>query len=453
MAASEAVPAGTKASGAGPQANGFKGNAGTINADAPLEADLLRCVHCGLCLNACPTYRELRVEMDSPRGRVYQMVQVHKGAPITDSYREHIDLCLACRGCESACPSGVEYGRLVEAARADIEQHTRRPFATRLLRSFIFERLLPSRAMLTLAGAGMYLYQASGMQKVVRGSGLLKLMGKLGEVEGLAPHIETPFFYRHMGRVFPAQAERKYRVALLSGCIANISFARLNEATVRVLQANGCEVTIAGGQTCCGALHVHAGLREPARRLARRNIDALLDGDFDAIITNAAGCGSTLKEYDDLLEHDPEYAERARRFVARMKDVNEFLASIELNPRMGEVRATVTYQDSCHLCHGQKIRSAPRQLLAQVPGLTLKEMRLSDLCCGSAGIYNVVHTDMSMKLLSNKMQSVNATGATRIVTANPGCMLQLRAGVERHGHGQTVSHAVEILDEAYRAAK
>jgi glycolate oxidase iron-sulfur subunit len=453
MAASETVPAGAKASGAGPQANGFKGHAGTINVDAPQEADLLRCVHCGLCLNACPTYRELRVEMDSPRGRVYQMVQVHKGAPITDSYREHIDLCLACRGCESACPSGVEYGRLVEAARADIEQHTRRPYATRLLRWFVFERLLPSRTMLTLAGAAMYLYQASGMQKVVRSSGMLKLMGTLGEIEPLSPPIETPFFYRHMGRVFPPQGERKYRVALLSGCIANISFARLNEATVRVLQANGCEVTIAGGQTCCGALHVHAGLRDPARRLARRNIDALLDGNFDAIITNAAGCGSTLKEYDDLLEHDPEYAKRARRFVALLKDINEFLASIELNPRMGEVRAAVTYQDSCHLCHGQKIRSAPRQLLAQVPGLTLKEMRLSDLCCGSAGIYNVVHTDMSMKLLSNKMQSVNATGATRIVTANPGCMLQLRAGVERHGHGQTVSHVVEILDEAYRAVK
>jgi glycolate oxidase iron-sulfur subunit len=256
-----------------------------------------------------------------------------------------------------------------------------------------------------------------------------------------------------MGRVFPAQGDRRYRVAFLSGCIANLSFSRLNEATVRVLQANGCEVTIHAGQTCCGALHVHAGLKDPARKLARKNIDALVDGGYGAILTNAGGCGSTLKEYHELLEHDPQYAERAQRFVSLMKDVNEFLASIELNPRMGRVAATVTYQDSCHLAHGQKVRTAPRKLLSQVPGLTLKEMRLSDLCCGSAGIYNVLHTEMSMQLLEKKMAAINATGADRVATANPGCMLQIRAGVAKWGRGQKVSHVVEILDEAYRAAR
>jgi glycolate oxidase iron-sulfur subunit len=417
--------------------------------DAPRQQDLDKCVHCGLCLNACPTYRELGVEMDSPRGRIYQMVQVANGAPITDAYQEHIDLCLACRGCETACPSGVKYGRLIEAARADIEQRTTRPFSSRIARKLVFDYLLPSRVLLRLAGSGLWLYQRSGIQRLVRASGILK---KLAEVESLAPSVEMPFFYRHMGRVFPAQGERRFRVVLLSGCIANICFARLNEATVRVLQANGCEVTIHAGQTCCGALHVHAGLRDRARKLARQNIDALTDAGFDAILTNAGGCGSTLKEYDELLEHDPEYAERARRFVTIMKDVNEFLASIGLNPRMGEVRGVVTYQDSCHLAHGQRVRSAPRELLRQVPGLTLKEMPMSDLCCGSAGIYNVVHTDMALALLEKKMRSVNSTGADRIVTANPGCMLQLRAGVERHGHGQRVSHVVEVLDEAYRSA-
>ncbi len=421
--------------------------------DAPRQADLDKCVHCGLCLNACPTYRELHVEMDSPRGRIYQMVQVAEGAPVTEAYVRHIDLCLACRACETACPSGVEYGRLVEAARAEIEQQVRRPFATRLLRNLIFERLLPSRTNLRLAGAALRFSQASGFQKLTRGL----LPARLREIESLAPAVETPTFFPLMGAVFPAVGERKYRVALLSGCIANLCFARLNEATVRVLQANGCEVTIPQDQTCCGALHVHAGLRDRARRLARHNIDALLDrdglapGGFDAIITNAAGCGSTLKEYDELLERDPEYADRAKRWVALVRDVNEFLAAIELNPRMGEVRATITYQDSCHLAHGQKIRSAPRQLLQRVPGLTVKEMRLSDLCCGSAGIYNVVHTDMAMALLQKKMETVNATHAERIVTANPGCMLQLRAGVDRFGHGQRVSHVVEILDEAYRS--
>lgn len=420
--------------------------------DAPQRIDLDRCVHCGLCLNACPTYRELGVEMDSPRGRIYQMVQVANGAPITGAYQEHIDLCLACRGCETACPSGVKYGRLIEAARADIEQRTTRPLFGRITRKFVFDDLLPSRTLLRLVGAGLWIYQRSGMQRLVRASGVLKVMGKFGEVESLAPSVETPFFYRYMGRVFPAHGVRKYRVALLSGCIANICFARLNEATVRVLQANGCEVTIHDGQTCCGALHVHAGLRDRARVLARQNIDALAEAGFDAILTNAGGCGSTLKEYDELLEHDPAYAARAKIFVGRMKDVNEFLASIDLNLKMGDVREIVTYQDSCHLAHGQGVRSAPRELLRKVPGLTLKEMPMSDLCCGSAGIYNVVHTDMALALLEKKMQSANSTGAGRIAASNPGCILQLRAGVERHGHGQQVSHVVEILDEAYRAA-
>lgn len=417
--------------------------------DAPQQIDLDKCVHCGLCLNACPTYRELGVEMDSPRGRIYQMVQVANGAPITEAYQQHIDLCLACRGCETACPSGVKYGRLIEAARADIEQRTSHTLLASAVRKLVFDWLLPSRTLLRVAGAGLWIHQRSGMQRLLRASGILK--GRLGEVESLAPSVETPFFYRYMGRVFPAQGEQKYRVVLLSGCIANICFARLNEATVRVLQANGCEVTIHNGQTCCGALHVHAGLRDRARKLARKNIDALAEAGYDAILTNAGGCGSTLKEYDELLEHDPAYAARARKFVGLMKDVNEFLAAIGLNPRMGELREVVTYQDSCHLAHGQKVRSAPRELLRQVPGLTLKEMPMSDLCCGSAGIYNVVNTDMALALLEKKMQSANSTKAVRIVTANPGCMLQLRAGVKRHGHGQRVSHVVEVLDEAYRA--
>ncbi len=407
--------------------------------DAPQRADLDKCVHCGLCLNACPTYRELHVEMDSPRGRIYQMVQVSDGAPITDSYIEHIDLCLACRACETACPSGVKYGRLVEAARADIVK--RGPRKSSFIQNFVFERLLPSRTMLKLAGYGMYVTQALRLDKLAA-----ILPGKLRDITPLAPKVEMPFFYRDIGRVFPAKGDQKHRVAFLSGCIANLCFARLNEATVRVLQANGCEVTVPENQTCCGALHAHAGRRDTARRLARQNIEALVDGGYDAIITNAGGCGSTLKEYNELLEDDPA----AQRFSALVKDVNEFLASIELNTNMGEIRATITYQDSCHLAHGQRVRTAPRQLLKKIPGVTFKEMRLSDACCGSAGIYNVLHTDLSMSVLDKKMENVNATKAERIVTANPGCMLQLRAGVARHGHGQQVSHVVELLDEAYR---
>jgi glycolate oxidase iron-sulfur subunit len=388
--------------------------------------------------------------MDSPRGRIYQMVQVQNGAPITESYREHIDLCLACRACESACPSGVQYGRLVEAARAEIEQHTKRSFPARLVRGFVFRHLLQSPTLLRTAGALIYLYEATGVQRLVRSSGLLKLFGRLGQLESLAPPAEPPFFFGQVGRTFPAKGERRYRVAFLAGCIANISFARLNEATVRVLQKNGCEVVVPAGQNCCGALHVHSGLREEARALAKRNVDVIMKEKYDAIITNAAGCGSTLKEYGELLEHDCDYVERAKQFQSLMRDVNEFLASIELNPDMAPLNMTVTYQDSCHLAHGQKVRSQPRKVLKSIPGIQFRELPAAEICCGSAGIYNVLQNEMAMAVLDKKMSNVNLTGAQVIATANPGCMLQLRAGARIHGQGQRVVHVVELLDEAYR---
>jgi glycolate oxidase iron-sulfur subunit len=425
--------------------------------DAPAANDLLACIHCGLCLNACPTYRELGVEMDSPRGRIYQMMQVATGqVSISPSYLEHLNLCLACRGCESACPSGVQYGRLIEAARAEIEAHAAptRPASERLLRNFVYRRLLLSRGWMKLFGALLYLYQASALQAIVRGSGILKLLGKLGRIEHLAPTAEVPFFFDKIGRTFPPTGPRRYRVGLLAGCIANVFSARLNEATVRVLQANGCEVLVPESQTCCGALHVHAGLKDDARALARRNIDAFLplaeDGGLDAIVTNGAGCGSTLKEYEELLHGDPAYAAGAARFTGLMKDITEFLASIELNPAMGRLDAVVTYQDSCHLAHGQKIRQAPRQILKAIPGVQLREMPLADLCCGSAGIYNVVHDDIADSLIARKIPLAAATGATVIATANVGCQLQLKAGIARYGNGQRVVHVVELLDEAYQ---
>ena len=423
-----------------------------IGAVGPRQFDLDRCVHCGLCLNACPTYRELGVEMDSPRGRIYQMVQVASGkAEINEAYLEHIDLCLACRACETACPSGVQYGRLIEAARAEIQATVPQSGLQRFVRKLVFEKLLPSRRNLEFAGGMLHFYQQSGLQKLVRQSGVMKLFGKLADVEKLSPVAESPSFFRFYGKVMPSIGERRHRVALLGGCIANICFASLNEATVRVLQRNGCEVSIPEQQTCCGALHVHSGLRDDARALARKNIDALLPGNYDAIITNAGGCGSTLKEYDELLEHDPAYAAKAREFKSRLKDVNEFLASIELNRELGKLPYTITYQDSCHLGHGQKIKAQPRALLRSIPGLVFKEMPNADICCGSAGIYNVVHNDMAMAVLEKKMSYVNLVDPDVIVTANPGCMLQLRAGAEKHGRNQPVKHVVEVLDEAYRS--
>ncbi len=424
-------------------------DASDIHAPGPRRIDLDRCVHCGLCLNACPTYRDLGLEMDSPRGRVYQMVQVAEGAPLSHSYVEHIGLCLACRGCESACPSGVPYGRMVEDARAALEAQARRGWLVEKLRRWMFIGVLESRAALTILGAAAYLFEASGVKRLLRAFARLKLLGRLGDWIQLAPSAEPPFFFSQIGKTFPAEGRQRRRVAFMAGCIANVAYARLNEATVRVLQKNACEVAIPRGQGCCGALHLHSGLREEARKLARRNIDAVLDGGFDAIVTNAAGCGSALKEYGELLADDPEYAGRARRFSALVRDISEFLVANVLNHEMGWLDATVTYQDSCHLAHGQKIRSAPRELLAAVPGLAFREMPLSDVCCGSAGIYNVVHNEMAMRVLARKMESVNATGAQIVATANPGCILQLQAGVRLHGSGQRVMHVVEILDEAY----
>jgi glycolate oxidase iron-sulfur subunit len=290
------------------------------------------------------------------------------------------------------------------------------------------------------------------MQQLVRRTGLLKSFGRLADLERLTPAAERPFFFDKIGRVFPPEGRRRYRVAFLAGCIANVSFARLNEATIRVLQKNGCEVTVSAGQGCCGALHVHAGLRELGRRQARCNIEVFERGNFDAIITNAAGCGSTVKEYPELFEHDPDWHARARAFSAKVKDVTEFLSGIELNRNLAPMPVLVTYQDSCHLLHGQKVRQPPRRLLSAIPELRFRELPLSEICCGSAGVYNVEHPEMPMELLEKKMQMAALTGAQIIATANPGCLLQMRAGAGIFGGGQRVVHVVELLDEAYQQA-
>ena len=321
------------------------------------------------------------------------------------------------------------------------------------MRWFIFDRLLASPFLLKVTGYKLLVYQKSGLQRLVRRLGILKLFGRLAEIEELSPAVETPFFFDKVGKTFPARGETKHRVAFMAGCIANISFARLNEATVRVLQRNGCKVTLPPEQGCCGALQVHAGLRDIGRRQAKQNIEAFEKGNFDAIITNAAGCGSVVKEYPELFEHDPAWHARAEAFSSKVKDVTEFLAGIELNRDLAPLPLRVTYQDSCHLLHGQKVRNAPRTILAAIPQLDFRELPLSEICCGSAGVYNVEHTEMSMALLEKKMQMVATTGADTIATANPGCMLQLRVGAERFGQGQRVLHVVELLDEAYRSAE
>jgi len=415
--------------------------------DKPEYSDYSRCVHCGLCLNHCPTYRLWQNEADSPRGRIRQMQLVDEGRlELGEAFVAHIDRCLDCRACETACPSGVEYGKLVEAARAQIEQQFRRPLVSRLARDFVYRQLLPYPRRIAAAARILRAYQRSGLAALARGTGMLKLLGMAGR-ERLMPQIDSNFFLSELGKTFPAKGERRARVALFAGCIAQVTFSRLNRATIRVLQANGCEVVVPAQQACCGALPAHAGVRDVARELARKNLAAISPNDFDAIVTNAAGCGSTLKEYGHLMHADAAH-DQAARFAGKIRDVNEFLADLGLVAPMRAVPLRVTYQDSCHLAHGQKIREAPRRLIRSVPGVELVEMQLADQCCGSAGVYNVTETKASMDLLALKMVCVRDTRAQAIVTANPGCILQLRAGVAIHRTGQEVLHVVELLDRA-----
>jgi len=414
----------------------------------PGYEDFSRCVHCGLCLNHCPTYRLWQLEADSPRGRIRQMMLVNQGElPVSGNFVDHIDKCLDCRSCETACPSAVNYGKLVEHARARIERDFKRPLFSRLARNLVYRRLLPYPERIAMAAKLFRIYQRSGLQAAARATGILKLLG-LAERDLLLPPVDHRFFFDQLGKTFPAQGTRRARVAFFAGCVANVTFTSLNEATIRVLTANGCEVVVPDGQFCCGALPAHAGVRDVARNLARRNIAGFASENFDALVTNAAGCGSTLKEYDHLFTADePEYA-AAAALAQKTRDVTEFLAALGLSASLKPVPARVTYQDSCHLLHGQKIREAPRQLLREIPGAEFVELPFADICCGSAGVYNVTETKASLDLLTEKMACAKTTNAQIIATANPGCLLQLRAGVKIHRTGQEVLHVIELLDRA-----
>jgi glycolate dehydrogenase iron-sulfur subunit len=424
---------------------------GFTGADKPAYADYARCVHCGLCLNHCPTYRLWGQEADSPRGRIRQMQLVDDGRlALGQDFVTHIDRCLDCRACETACPSGVEYGKLVESARAQIEQNYRRPLTARLARDFAYRRLLPFPRRIAGVARLLRIYQRSGLAALARGSGILKLLG-LQDRERLLPAIDTEFFFDELGKTFPARGTQRARVAFFAGCVARVTFSELNRATIRVLQANGCEVVVPAAQVCCGALPSHAGVRDVARNLARANFEAFSANGFDAIITNAAGCGSTLKEYTHLFGAPGADHERAARFAGKMRDVSEFLADLGLVAPMRRIPLRVTYQDSCHLAHGQKIREAPRALIRAVPGVEFVEMKLADQCCGSAGVYNVTETQASLELLGLKMDLARETKTNAIVTANPGCILQLRAGAAIHNTQHEVLHVVELLDRAISA--
>ena len=408
-----------------------------------LAEDIARCVHCGFCLQACPTYLQLGTETDSPRGRIALIDAVANGrAEPTPALLGHLDLCLQCRACETACPSGVAFGRIMETARADVLEGERRPAGWRL-RAVMLRELLPHQGRLRALFSAARLYQRSPVASLVHGSGALRrLAPALADAEASLPQLpDAPF-------APPRQPDGLTKtVALLTGCVMPHLYPRTHEATVRVLNRLGYRVIFPEAQTCCGALSVHAGDRRFARELARRNIDAFLGARVEAIIVDSAGCGSTMKEYGELLRDDRKYRERATRFVALTKDVLEFVAGHDLGA-LWPVRETVTYQDSCHLVHAQKVTQAPRAIMRAIPGLELRELAGADRCCGSAGLYSFVQREMAQKLLAEKMDDVRATGATTIATANPGCMTQLEAGLRQRGIDGRVVHVIELLDAA-----
>jgi glycolate oxidase iron-sulfur subunit len=431
-----------------------KKNKGFDAQNPPAQELIDSCVHCGFCLATCPSYRVIGKEMDSPRGRIYLMNAINKGeASLETTTTQHFDTCLGCLACVSTCPSGVQYDRLLAATRPQVERNQPRGFKDNVIRALIFN-LFPYPLRLRLFLPFLWIYQTIGLQKVIRASGILKKrFPRLAAMESILPRITLLSLFKNYPDVIPAQAEKRYRVGVILGCVQRLFFSSVNEATVRVLTANGCEVVIPKSQGCCAALPAHQGQEEQAKALARQMIDSFAETAVDYIIINAAGCGHTLKEYHHILADDPDYREKAKAFVAKVRDAQEFLMEVglltELSP-VTENEFSLVYQDACHLLHGQKISLQPRQLLQKIPNIKLKEPIDADLCCGSAGVYNMLQPEVAEELGRQKVENLLNTGARAIASPNPGCSLQIKKHLQLQGKDISVIHPIELLDYAIR---
>ncbi|MPZ14587.1 MAG: 4Fe-4S dicluster domain-containing protein [Chloroflexi bacterium] len=417
--------------------------------DAPAYDNLMACVKCGLCLSVCPTYATDAVEIQSPRGRVQLMLAVEQGQiPLADPVVEHLYHCLDCRACETVCPSEVRVGEQVLLMRGLAEGERPRHWLARL----ILEQLMTHPERLELAAWPLRLYQWLGIQWLVRKSGVLRLLPKaLQSMERLLPTLPRTPLRRALPEVTPAVGARSYRVGFFLGCVMSLVFAKTSARTVRVLAENGCEVVLPKAQKCCGAPHAGEGDIATLKHLARHNVDLFAGYELDYIVADCAACSAQTKEYAQLLDDDPAYAERARAFAAKVRDVTEFLAEIPLREPAAEVRRKVTYHEACHLCHVQGITQEPRRVLGVIPGVELAEMREASWCCGSAGIYNLTHVERADQILDRKLDNIASTGADTVATANPGCLLQLMAGVRERGMAVDVVHPVDLLAESYGA--
>jgi glycolate oxidase iron-sulfur subunit len=431
-----------------PEDSGFVPAAGAFDAHRPPDPDLVAdCVHCGFCLPTCPTYALWGEEMDSPRGRIHLMKQGLDGEPMTDSMVMHWDACLGCMACVTACPSGVHYDKLIEATRAQVERRHDRPLRQKLMREAIFA-VFPHPNRLRRLRGPLRAYQALRLDRVVRRSGLLRrLAPQVAAMEALAPRLGRP---EQLPGFTPAVGERRAVVGMLSGCVQREFFPAVNAATARVLAAEGCDVIAPPTQGCCGALSAHAGRESEARRFARSLIDVFEAAGVNTVVVNAAGCGSEMKNYAHVLSDDPDYAERAQAFSAKVRDVSELLAQLGTRAPRHPLDITIAYHDACHLAHAQGVRAEPRALLREIPGLELREITDAEMCCGSAGIYNVLNPEPALELGDRKAANVIATGAAMLVTANPGCLMQLAGALDRAGTSLGMAHTIEVIDASIR---
>jgi glycolate oxidase iron-sulfur subunit len=414
-----------------------------------------QCMHCGLCLPTCPTYDATKLERNSPRGRISLMRAIADGRlEPTRGFADEMYFCLGCLACMTACPAGVNYAELFEHARAEAEASGVLKSPQRsLIRGFTLNWLFMDLNRLRLVGFGLRLYQQLGLQTVIRRSGVLKLLPKrLQELEAMTPSVQPAFSDELISPVTPSLGQKKYRVAMLTGCAQDLIFSDVNRDTVEVLARNNCEVVTPPEQFCCGSLQAHNGEWELAQQLARKQLDQFPPDQFDAIITNAAGCGSHLKHYAKLLAGDPVYHQRAELWDRKVKDIHEWLAEIGIAPpdAVGAPEQTVTYHEACHLCHGQKITAQPRQVLRAIPRLKLVELSESTWCCGSAGIYNLIQPEMANELLDRKLGHIRNTQATVVATGNPGCLLQIINGARQKNLPLRVVHPITLLAESYR---
>ena len=412
--------------------------------DKPSSKIIQDCVHCGFCLSACPTYLETGNELDSPRGRIYLIKSGVEGEiPMGDSLVEHLDLCLGCLACETACPSGVKYSHLIEKSRSQIERRYERGWFDKIFRASLF-KIFPYSSRLRLLLPLFYLINKIGLKSLLKPDLLEKISKRFASLYSMLPEIDSPTTV-DLPKYIPSKNKSRFKIALLSGCIQSVFFSTINSATVNVLSQNGCDIHIPEDQGCCGALSVHSGRLEEGRNFARKLIDNFLKLDIDYVIVNSAGCGSTMKDYYEILKDDHKYQAKALEFCNKTRDIMEFLDEVGIESSLHEINLSVTYQDACHIVHGQKIKDEPRKLLNKIPGLNLIEMKQSDHCCGSAGIYNILQPDISDKILEKKIDNILETNPDYILAGNPGCLLQVQKGLSKRHKKIKIAHPIEIL--------